>query len=164
MNQSRAYLEMIVALQPHAHAGAGTSHGYLLEHGQEWEAAPLPAEVEQGEPKMCYVNAYRLAAHNPGRFFYVEGYATAMIPTEHAWCVDRQGRVIDCTPHWEKGRDYFGVKFNISTLHAIQRITKGYGALAHWEHWGDVRKVLLGRPTRPRLQCGQIPAKRRKVK
>lgn len=148
MNESRLYLEMVVSLNPEAHANCNTTYGYLLQRSREWEAAPLAYEVERGQPKMCYVNAYQLAVRNPGRFFYVEGYANAVIPVEHAWCVDRKGRVIDPTPYWEDGKDYFGVKFNLSTLHAIQRITKGYGALAHWEHWRDVRPILTGKRAR----------------
>lgn len=153
-NQSRLYLRMITGLNPEPHANCGTSHSYILQHAQEWGPRIHPKDVEEGDPRGCFLNAYKLAARNPGRFFYVEGFATAVIPTEHAWCVDRQGRVIDCTPYWEDGRDYFGVKFTMPTLHAIQRITQGYGALVHWEHWDEVRTVLLGpaRPSRERLR------------
>ena len=99
MNASREYLELVVSLQPDAHADCGTAHGYLLQHGQEWGPhIARPEDVKPGEMKGCFVNAYQLAIRNPRRFFYVEGYAMAVIPTEHAWCVDRAGNVIDNTP------------------------------------------------------------------
>lgn len=48
-------------------------------------------------------------------------------------------------------------------LHAIQRITQGYGALQHWQHWDKVREALRRPPPRLPLQCGKIGTKRRKV-
>lgn len=164
MNGSRQYLELVRSMNPEAHANSGTSYGYLLEHGQEWEASPLPEDIEQGDPKMCFVNAYNLARRNPGRLFYVEGYATAVIPTDHAWCVDRQGRVVDNTPYWEDGHDYFGVKFTLTTLNAIQRITQGYGALVHWEHWEEVRGLLIRRAQPFRRDRLSHPTRKRRAK
>lgn len=166
MNASREYLEMMISLNPKAHADSGTAHGYLFEHGKDCgpqHAPPEDIELPSREPKMCYVNAYLLADRHPERFSYVEGYAIAIIPVQHAWCMDRQGHVIDPTPHWGKGKDYFGIEFSLPTLHAIQRITHGYGALAHWEHWEAIRKLLVKparRTIRERLQCGKIRAQR----
>ncbi len=151
MSEARKYLETILKLyrqnQPRRNVDASPA-AYLIKHGQVW-GPRSPEPVKRGREKHCYVNAYKLALANPGEFSYVEGYATAVIPVEHAWNVDREGRVIDCTPHWEKATDYFGVEFSLPTLHAIQLITEGYGALPHWQHWDEVR-ALLTRPARSR--------------
>jgi hypothetical protein len=161
MNESRHYIEMCQSLARHPNS----TYAYLLDHGQEWGPVIAPADVKPGPPKHCYQNSYRLAAHHPGRFFYVEGYALGVIPVPHAWCVDRAGRVIDCT--WEPleiGADYFGVKFHMPTLHAVQRITGSYSVLAHWEHWNDIRAALTGRKSKRRkvrAQCGHIKQARR---
>lgn len=145
MSEARKYLETIVRLYAMSwppETVAASPAAYLLKHGRVWSPKVTPQDVRRGKARRCYVNAFELALANPGRYFYVEGYATSAIPVPHAWCVDRQGRVIDRTPYWEESTDYFGIKFTIKTLHAIQRITEGYGALAHWEHWDEVRALL----------------------
>jgi hypothetical protein len=147
MSESRKYLETIVKLYAMSwppETVAASPAAYLLAHGRVWGPRRTPRDVKRGEAKQCYVNAFHLAMDNPGRFYYVEGIGTPvnLFPVEHAWCVDRQGRVIDCTPYWEGSSDYFGVKINMRTVHAIQGITSGYSALAHWQHWDEVRALL----------------------
>lgn len=144
MSESRKYLDTIVKLHARSmpEAAMASPQAYQLKHGRVWGPQTMPNGVKRGKARHCYVNAYQLALRNPCRFFYVEGMAVSVCPVPHAWCVDKEGRVIDCTPHWQNATDYFGVKFTLRTLHAIQRITNGYGVFTYWEHWEKIRKKL----------------------
>lgn len=84
----------------------------VLDAGRAWEAGPAPDWLRRGKLRDCYYNSLRLMiqAIGEGRpLWYVEGYylagwpdGTQGIPTQHAWCVDDQDRVIDPTwPHPE---------------------------------------------------------------
>lgn len=79
----------------------------LLREGRwynDGRAKKWPASL----PGACFRNAAMFAIMH--RLPYVEGYATAIIPTHHAWCLDHDGRVIEIT--WKTlGTDYFGVQF-----------------------------------------------------
>ena len=85
----------------------------LIKYGQNWPPRPLSRDVKLRPERHCYHNAYSLALEC--RFTYVEGYAGHL---EHAWCVDRYGKVVD--PTWPKdlriGIDYFGIAFNIDWI------------------------------------------------
>lgn len=84
---------------------------FILEHGQAFEPAPLPADVSRGEPKNCFANSGKLAVDNE-RFVLVEGYALSLIPVEHAWLWDTQtGKLVDPTWRDDVARDaaYFGI-------------------------------------------------------
>jgi hypothetical protein len=96
----------------------------VLDLGQEWNYAPLPSTVERGVKKECFRNALLLAIDNSD-LTYVEGWATSIIPLEHAWCVDYDGNVVDPTWDDEVDRAYFGVA--IPTTVALSIVTKaGY--------------------------------------
>ncbi len=65
--------------------------------------------------KQCYLNAQKIAMD--GDYDYYEGFACGVIPTDHAWLIDRNtGLVID--PTWEdledKDTDYFGLQIPIA--------------------------------------------------
>lgn len=117
---------------------------YLVKHGKEWKAAPLPKGVPAGTPQECYANATRLMLDNP-EYDYVEGMAyLGGLPEEigylHGWVVDKAGNVIDNTwKHPEKNR-YFGVKYDRKayTRHLFK--TKVFGVLGGQTR--DVVKVL----------------------
>jgi hypothetical protein len=88
----------------------------MLEHGREYKAQSLPERYHMGSPGNCFADAWRLMTDNPD-LTYVEGWASAgILPVEHAWCVDKTGRVID--PTWAAVRDddiedraYWGIPF-----------------------------------------------------
>lgn len=102
----------------------------LSKHGVEFkppqsveENSRLMAEygIQAGEPKECYEAAGRCFLWDRGgssSLTYVEGYATSIIPVQHAWVVTEDGQVID--PAWNgqeiegvgsltPGTSYFGV-------------------------------------------------------
>jgi hypothetical protein len=61
---------------------------------------PLPDGIAAGEARACYRNAVLIAATDPDRYAYVEGYATSgLLVVEHAWVLDRvTGQYLD--PTW----------------------------------------------------------------
>ena len=104
---------------------------FLLKEGREWGYQPLPTGWERGEPRQCFRNAAVLALEND-ELTYVEGYATSLIPTSHAWVVNRDGVVHD--PTWAnleledaEHRAYFGVPFDTAFLarHTVKQMYYG---------------------------------------
>lgn len=89
--------------------------------------------------RQCYLNAARIAMENPYTYDYVEGIATCILPTEHAWLIDKTyGWVID--PTWVtmhvktkkpeyKIKDYFGVRIPIELLRVAIQGNETYGPL-----------------------------------
>lgn len=97
---------------------------FLLEYGEEFEANPRPAWVEQMTPKMCFMNAFILVEEQQGALLgdevpeltYCEGYVLSSglpIPIHHAWCVTADGTLVDPTPQDRTAEEivtYFGVR------------------------------------------------------
>jgi hypothetical protein len=111
----------------------------LLANGHEWPFAPLPDHIKPGEKGECFRNATMLAIEHDD-LTYCEGMAiNFLFPVEHAWCVDRQGRVIDNTwaalklPKKHKLKldepQYFGVAIKTSFLLNQLRRLKFYGMM-----------------------------------
>src|SRR4051794_30720414 len=90
---------------------------FLLDNGIEFNWSPLPKRLRQRQPKQCYHNALALAVRGRGRYVYVEGVATNIIPVDHAWCYDRAtGRIVDNT--WSEGTAYLGIPFRTAYVRA----------------------------------------------
>jgi len=92
----------------------GSAESFFLAHGLEMPWRQFPSELQGGEKKYCYENAYRLAMRSG--LIYCEGMVLRNfpIPLSHAWCLDGEGFVVDPTlPDPEPGeiRTYFGVAF-----------------------------------------------------
>jgi hypothetical protein len=110
------YLRQIADLEGSSRAFAT----FNLEHGREWESQPLPGGYPAGVPRGCFANSQKILFSKAGQregLVYVEGFACSgslsfPFPTEHAWLVDPEGRVVDST--WEDPgiSTYFGVPFN----------------------------------------------------
>lgn len=118
--------------------GVLTPMEFLLLHGQQF--APGGKVRRRATPKQCFMNAYKLADRKG--LVYVEGLATHIIPTEHAWCLDpASGRIID--PTWsDTGLDYFGVPIPMEVLHRIMLRTEVFGVLSCWWVWEEVHAIL----------------------
>lgn len=113
----------------------------LLERGAEWTVRRHCRW--RGRQGACYANAQYLASRRKG-LRYAEGYATSVIPVEHAWCVDAQGRVID--PTWDEKHqpDYFGIAFDSEHVRRIRQVTgpHSYSLLFTWWKWAEVYPLI----------------------
>lgn len=105
---------------------------YKLTLGRAWAAAHLPADQKRGLQGQCFANAGALALSEPD-LTYVEGYGcpSGLIPVEHAWCVDRSGRVIDPTWKAPETASYFGVPLTHEFL------VHHYETASHWGIFGE---------------------------
>jgi hypothetical protein len=95
-------------------------YDYVLTNGQFFPPQPVPRDVLRMPVTYCFANASWLVKHFPDRFRYVEGFALGELDISlHAWCLDRENRVID--PTWGNcqlvgiGLAYFGVVFDLTT-------------------------------------------------
>jgi len=112
---------------------------WLLDNGRVFPLwSPLPKRVRRGPMKACYHNSLRLAKRGKGRYVYMEGYATHLIPVSHAWCYDREaGLVVDTT--WAEGIDYVGVP--LKTAYAARMLRRDREPLMNWM---DKYPILTG--------------------
>lgn len=114
---------------------------FLAQHGVEMFAHPkLPGKYHEwkGPMKQCFHNAANAAFHEP-ELIYCEGYASSIIPTLHAWCLDPEGRVLELT--WSKpATDYFGIPFKLKFLVQQAIANEEYGLIDQMKnHFALVR-------------------------
>lgn len=104
---------------------------FVLRNGQSFSKSLL--KIKRGRMKACFRNAFRLADNSSNEFLYVEGYATSMIdfPVLHAWCLDKDGKVVD--PTWKDGKEYFGVPFNLDYVRRTIFKRKRFGVIDNFE-------------------------------
>jgi hypothetical protein len=123
-------------------------HAYVVQRSLLFKATALPASVTSGQKRECFRNATQLAMDNIGKYVYAEGYAvsTAGLVTSHAWCVTREGEVID--PTWDKPEQcaYLGIPFSHEFLVERMQETEVYGV------FGEMPSIaLLATPVREML-------------
>jgi hypothetical protein len=108
-----------------------TPYHLLLDYGWFEPGNERPEDVPQMKMKMCYLNAYQLAAENPG-LAYMEGVATTgILPVNHAWCWDpNNGQVYD--PTWQDGIGYWGVGIKLPYVSKVMEQTEMTSALWNW--------------------------------
>jgi hypothetical protein len=102
-------------------SGAWLMQEFLLRNGRKFYSQPKPKRYKMRTPKWCFHNATMLRNQSHGALRYAEGYvASPDLPLliHHAWCVDAEDRVVDCTlQDWHTGESrsgaaqYFGIVF-----------------------------------------------------
>ena len=138
MSELKKYLESIIAFRAASFPNGNPDLLYqgtedlVLKHGSTWTGTERPADVDQGEMKMCFANAFWLADASSGELCYVEGYSITVIPMLHAWCVDRKRRVVDPTWKDDPDREYLGLPLDQSWLRRYVFKQEVYGVLDDW--------------------------------
>ena len=144
---------------------------YVLHRGRLFDAGELPATVRRGTSGQCFQNAAELVMKEPEKYAYVEGYAMGIMPVHHAWCVTRDGSVID--PTWTDSKEsaYFGIPMNMRFV-AETVLNNGV-----WGVFGEMpstsllrrstddmvhpwwREEIAERPAWPKLEAALKPAR-----
>lgn len=125
-------LDIEAVIRQHADAYACLGHAKsqyagILEHGREFTAAPLPADIERGTPRECFQNCLNIA--DDVNLIYCEGFAIRPelgMLIHHAWCIDPESEeVVD--PTWDRPEEckYFGIDLQMSWM--IQHEYTGMG-------------------------------------
>lgn len=104
----------------------------VLTHGRLYDTIiKRPAWIKRGRKKECYSNCLKELIYNPNKLIYCEGFATSVIPVQHAWLLF-EGQLID--PTWDdqieqQNREYFGIAFNTDYVKHTALKTGYYGVL-----------------------------------
>jgi hypothetical protein len=142
----RTFLKSLVALMRRNGAAVAacrrSSAGWLLEHGRHWTPPASRGVARPGSPKQCYRNAAMLALAE-SCLVYCEGFAVAHFPVEHAWCVDRVGRVVEPTWHCP-GSEYFGVPIRTAYLRKALVDQGSCGVLGSWGKPSRIYRARVG--------------------
>jgi hypothetical protein len=113
----------------------------ILEQGRVWKSQPYSGF--RGTKKACFKNATHMAMY--GGETYVEGIALgkAIIPIHHAWCIDKQGLVIDST--WERPEQtiYCGIPFKTAFVLETTLKHGHYGLLGNHTHHFEIERGLI---------------------
>lgn len=83
-------------------------------------------------PQACFYNARTLARRHPDRFLYCEGFACAVIVTEHAWLYDlKEQLAVEVT--WDEiGVGYVGVPFSAAFCRREPMDPQNFCLLNQW--------------------------------
>ena len=121
----------------------------VLHYGRFWTPQPKPKDVRWGRQKQCFSNAHDLANCRPD-LTYCEGFALDQSIPEafcHAWCVDRNGNVVDNT--WRTpGRAYMGIPLNLRWVSQVIFSLGTYGVLLEGDVFYNVKLLQRGIPAR----------------
>jgi hypothetical protein len=139
MNQVASFLEqMTEAFKP----PMIPTERLVFRFGKEFPGHALPSKYKRGRPKECFNNAMNVSIYHDIR--YVEGFALSpkLIPVAHAWCLDKDGRVIDVTWNKPEHCEYFGIIIPKKLL--IQQVLKNNmaGVLDDWRNNWEFHSVL----------------------
>jgi len=104
---------------------------FIARNGQCFKGRKLPRSIKRGTPKQCFENSTHLVIDRDG-LRYVEGYAMRediCFPFLHAWCIDRDGRVVDVTLTEPEKYQYVGIVLTRTKLLAEMMKNTYYGVL-----------------------------------
>lgn len=130
------HLKMMAEMEKHANHGLSV-HQFVLDHGRMFTITPK-SFPRTGKMKECFKNALALAIRR--NLTYCEGYAINIIPTIHAWCIDKDGNVID--PTWENAKEYYGVPFQTDYVLDFTDRHGVYDSVV--ENWRDKWPLITG--------------------
>lgn len=118
----------------------------VLTHGRIWRSQPYSGF--RGKMKACFKNATHLVydddGYADGGFTYVEGFAIglAVISVQHAWCIDREGGVVDMTWDEPENAIYCGIPFKRKYLVEVT-LKHRYGLLGNHLHHFHLERGLI---------------------
>lgn len=102
---------------------------FVLKNGRWFKPSPLPKGLKRGKMKACFMNATHAMY---GGYTYVEGYASSIIPTNHAWVTDKSGKAYDVTWKYDPKNAYFGVPFDKKYVDKTIMEKETYGLIDDW--------------------------------
>jgi hypothetical protein len=104
-------------------------YALMLEHGRRYYMGRQTFAGPRRTRGQCYMNAFKAANADRG-LIYVEGWChMGLIPIEHAWCIDRRGRVVD--PTLPEASGYFGIPFQWTYVQRTALRTGVYGIISN---------------------------------
>jgi hypothetical protein len=144
MGYTAEYLKQMVILReqmrpPNLVTKYSCFEAFILKEGKEFTYRSRPSNIKKMPDRHCYKNAFDLCLEN--HLTYVEGFATAVIPVQHAWCVDSDGFVID--PTWNDGQDYIGVALPKELVIATVFRRETHGVIDDWQHEWPILRLGL---------------------
>lgn len=121
----KSHLQMVKGIEPK------TAEGVVADQGRIYPFSESSYKCDKGEQGLCYMNAGRIAMHDPSKT-YVEGFISVHgVPIQHAWLADENGHVIDPTLKDGKGvKAYIGVPFKQDYVTKTALRTKYWGILS----------------------------------
>jgi hypothetical protein len=111
-----------------------TVRDLVVQQGRAYTIQPLPRGQWSRGLQACYANA--LHAAMTGRWVYVEGFAipdNGELAILHAWVTDPKNPVVAYDPTWGKGREYYGIPFQLEYVLRVQQRAGHPGVLDTWE-------------------------------
>jgi hypothetical protein len=127
---------------------------FLVSAGASFTSRRADHAYPGGMRGACFENAFQLARRNP-ELTYCEGRALSLgiVPIEHAWCIDVDGKVIDTT--WDDCEtEYVGVQFATPFLIEWVARRRLFGVLANEfpvELINSAPSTFLARPSPAQL-------------
>ena len=111
-----------------------TVRDLVLQHGRAYTSKSLPHGAWSRGLQACYANALHAAI--TGRWVYVEGFAIpdrGDLAVLHAWVTNPKNPMVAHDPTWGKGREYFGIPFQLDYVLRMHEKAGQPGVLDAWE-------------------------------